>query len=250
MGKVFSKHFWTDGPGSFVVAVLIALTIRWAFVEAYVIPSPSMLPTLLIHDHIFVNKFVYGLRVPFTDHWMAHFESPKRGDVVVFRYPDNPSIFYIKRVIGVPGDKIYFENGNLYVNDNLVKNDIPDGERIRDFAWLRNSDFLVDGQGGISNYNEYEETLGHRTFPVLLKKDGEESVFGPVIVPPNSYFMMGDNRDNSNDSRFWKHTFVPRDYLVGRAMFVWLSCRKDFSVIPICDPATIRWRRFFHEVIE
>src|SRR5580698_3075492 len=105
---VLSKRFWTEGPGSFVVAVLIALTIRWAFMEAYVIPSPSMLPTLLVHDHIFVNKFVYGVRVPFTENWLVKFAQPKRGEVVVFKYPENMDMFYIKRVVGLPGDKVYY----------------------------------------------------------------------------------------------------------------------------------------------
>ncbi len=250
MKKFLSKQFWTDGAGSFALAILIALTIRWGFMEPFVIPSPSMLPALLIHDHIFVNKFIYGLRVPFTDHYFIHFEKPKRGQVIVFRYPDNPSIFYIKRIIGVPGDKIYYEKDNLYVNDKLVKNEVPEGERVSDFNWLTNSDFPGEGPNAIAGYNEYEERLGHYKFGILLKKNKIDSTFGPITVPPDSYFVMGDNRDNSNDSRFWRHMFVPRDYLIGRAMFVWLSCKKDFSTVPICDPATIRWSRFFHEVIE
>ena len=94
-----NKQFWTEGPGSFAVAILIALTIRWGIMEAYVIPSGSMLPSLLINDHIFVNKFVYGLRVPFTKNWLYKNNDPKRGEVIVFKYPEEPSIFYIKRVI-------------------------------------------------------------------------------------------------------------------------------------------------------
>ena len=101
---VFSRKFWTDGAGSFFLAIGIALFIRWAFMEAYVIPSASMLPTLLIHDHIFVNKLVYGLRVPFSEKWLAHLSEPKRGEVIVFKFPHDKSTFYIKRIIGVPGD--------------------------------------------------------------------------------------------------------------------------------------------------
>src|SRR3989344_6061493 len=94
-----SKHFWTDGWGSLFLAVFIALFIRWGFIEAYVIPSGSMLPSLLIHDHIFVNKFVYGIRAPFSKSWMIKFQDPERGEVFVFRYPQDESVFYIKRII-------------------------------------------------------------------------------------------------------------------------------------------------------
>jgi signal peptidase I len=103
-----SKKFWTDGWGSIFLAIMVALTIRWAFFEAYVIPSGSMFPSLLLHDHIFVNKFVYGLRVPFSEKWLVKFSEPKRGDVVVFKYPRDMSTFFIKRVVGLPGDRIYY----------------------------------------------------------------------------------------------------------------------------------------------
>ncbi|MCB0413747.1 MAG: signal peptidase I, partial [Bdellovibrionales bacterium] len=99
MSKLTSKEFWTEGAGSFLVAIAIALFIRWALLEAYVIPSGSMLPSLLINDHIFVNKSIYGLRFPFTEEWMVKFAEPKRGEVIVFKYPENISMFYIKRVV-------------------------------------------------------------------------------------------------------------------------------------------------------
>jgi signal peptidase I len=112
-----SKKFWTDGWGSLALAVLVALFIRWGFFEAYVIPSGSMLPSLLIHDHIFVNKFVYGIRIPFSEKWMVKFSEPKKGEIIVFKYPKDMGTFFIKRVVGEPGDKIFFENGILYIND-------------------------------------------------------------------------------------------------------------------------------------
>ena len=116
-----SKHFWTEGWGSFAVAIGIALVIRWALVEAYVIPSASMLPSLLIHDHIFVNKLAYGIRAPFSENWLTKFREPTRGEVIVFKYPKDMSTFFIKRIVGIPGDKVKFENGILYINAHRLR---------------------------------------------------------------------------------------------------------------------------------
>ena len=249
MKAILNKKFWTEGAGSFVVAIGIALTIRWAFMEAYVIPSPSMLPSLLVHDHIFVNKFVYGLRVPFTEKWMFRFGEPQRGEVIVFKYPEDMSMFYIKRVVGVPGDKVFYENGNLYINDEIIKNEVPQ-KRAEDFDWLRDEDFSGEGPGAKSLYTHYEERLGEHSFSILMKKGRGGGVRGPYIVPEEQYFVMGDNRDNSNDSRYWPtYTFVPRENLVGRAMFVWLSCDETLPILSfLCNPLEIRWKRFFHSV--
>lgn len=246
------KRFWTEGPGSFALAILIALTIRWALMEAYVIPSGSMLPSLLIHDHIFVNKMVYGLRVPFTEKWMVKFSEPKRGEVIVFKYPEDKSIFYIKRVVGIPGDKVFYENGNLYVNDKLIEKRVPTTKKD-EFDWLRDDDFNGKGPGALDFYEHWQEQLEDQSHSILLEKGRRSEVFGPVEVPPDSYFVMGDNRNNSKDSRYWssEHTFVPRDNLVGRAMFVWLSCEKTLPVASfLCNPLELRWRRFFHSVHE
>lgn len=247
-----SKHFWTEGHGSVAVAILVALTIRWLLLEAYVIPSGSMLPELLINDHIFVNKLTYGIRVPFSEKWITTFNQPQRGDVIVFKYPLDKSTFFIKRLIGMPGDKIFWENGTLYINDKPVEK-VPPASSVN-FDWLSDEDFKsngVDVGDRKEYYVHFTEKLpvveGIKDHSVILHR-GNYSSFGPFVVPENSYFMMGDNRDRSQDSRYWGP--MPKDNIVGKAMFVWLSCEEAWHPfgLPICNPVTIRFKRFFHPV--
>ena len=241
------KKFWTDGTGSLALAVLIALFIRWLFLEAYVIPSGSMLPSLLINDHIFVNKLVYGIRVPFSEKWLVKLSQPKTGEVIVFKYPRDMSTFFIKRIVGQAGDKIYYENGTLFINDQPMQKLPPPQEN--DFAWLRNADFQRDGMSweGLDNYTLFMEDLKGLPHNVLLRNGENPEKFGPVVVPPDHLFVMGDNRNNSLDSRSWG--FVPMENILGRAMFVWLSCEETLPVVNfLCNPFTVRWLRFFHSV--
>lgn len=229
-----------EGVGSFVLAILIALTIRWLFLEAYVIPSGSMLPSLLIHDHIFVNKLAYGVRVPFSKVWMLEMSKPTNGEVIIFKYPEDESITFIKRVIGIPGDKVLYENGKLYINDQLIEQKLATDQTA--FKALRDADFRV---GNTSDYENYVETLNSITYDTLVAKSEVPPGFGPYTIPEKSYFVMGDNRNRSHDSRFWG--MVPEENIMGRALFVWLSCEETLPVLSfLCNPLTIRWNRFFH----
>lgn len=247
-----SKKFWTDGWGSLFLAVFIALFIRWGFLEAYVIPSGSMLPSLLINDHIFVNKITYGLRVPFSEKWLMKFREPQRGEVVVFKFPQDMNTFFIKRIVAKPGDKVYYENGSLYINDKVVEKKVPVSQD--EFNWLRDVDFQRDGNINDSkdNYVGFTEAIpvdesSYHDHAILLRKGDVYDTFGPVTVPEGHLFVMGDNRMNSHDSRGWG--FLPQQNILGEAMFVWLSCEDKFETVPfLCNPLTLRWKRFFHVV--
>lgn len=256
---MFNRKFWTQGAGSYAIAILIALTIRWALMEAYVIPSGSMLPSLLIHDHIFVNKMVYGVRVPFSESWLARFKTPTVGEVIVFKYPEDlrrgVTTFFIKRVVGVGGDKIEYKDGQLFRNDKPVPLNPPltDVEK-EEFARMTDEDFQRDNNpyDNKENYIHYIEDLGEVKHNVLLNRSRRaEFEKDTWEVPPGHLFAMGDNRDNSSDSRVWG--FVKEEYVLGRAMFIWLSCERTLSdqtpvLNVLCNPLALRWNRFFKQV--
>lgn len=228
------------------LAVFVALTIRWLFVEAYVIPTGSMLPSILINDHIFVNKLVYGIRVPFTKQWMIKFKEPEKGEVLIFRKPQQEDIYFVKRIIGTPGDKIFYDGNELHVN----------GEKIESFHSTDSWDFDFVSSKDLSGtpkslFYHNKEVLNQHKYSVLIRKDMIPEPIAEmnheIIVPPGHYFVMGDNRNNSYDSRFWG--FVPEENVIGRAMFVWLSCDEKLSFLPfLCNPLEVRGTRLFHAV--
>ncbi len=181
------KNIIREYVEAFAIAIVLALIIRAFVVQAFKIPSGSMIPTLLVGDHILVSKFIYGVRVPFTDIKIFDFREPKREEVIVFIYPKDESKDFIKRVIGVEGDKIAIKDKKLYINDELY--DDPYG-----------------------SYKDHTIIPGH-----VQPRDN----FGPVVVPKDSLFVMGDNRDRSADSRFWG--FVTLNKVRGKAFLIYWS---------------------------
>ena len=193
---------------SFFPIILLVLVVRSFVAEPFRIPSASMMPTLEVGDFILVNKFTYGLRLPVLNSEIVDFGDPERGDIIVFRYPENPEIDYIKRVVGIGGDEVVYRDKVLYIN----------GERAE-----QNIAGTYSGNGGgavMTGASERIETLPGAEHHILVWPDRPDRDFS-FTVPENEYFVMGDNRDNSRDSRFWGT--VPDDNMIGKAFFVWMN---------------------------
>lgn len=193
---------------SFFPVILAVLVLRSFIVEPFRIPSGSMMPTLLVGDFILVNKFDYGLRLPVLNSKIVDIGEPQRGDVVVFRYPRDPSVDYIKRVVGLPGDRIGYYNKVVYINGKPA-GQIPDGVYIGKGAGV-----------SMSGASRRREQLGKVQHDILVMPH-TSGVEGEFTVGKGQYFVMGDNRDNSNDSRYWGT--VPEANLVGKAFRIWMN---------------------------
>ena len=200
--------------------VLIVFLVRAVLFEPFRIPSGSMKPTLLEGDFILVNKSIYGIKMPLTGTKLINVSQPKRGDVIVFRYPNDTSIDFIKRVVGVPGDKIRYENKIVYINDEPMTQ-----------TFIENTQD-VDLSGHTHEVKELSENLYNTLHKIWINQDqGDDKK--EVTVPAGHYFMMGDNRDASDDSRFWG--FVSQELILGKASYIWMSwdmVNKD-----------VRWKR-------
>ena len=215
MDMVKKKSFYKEWIEPFLIAAIVALFIRQFVVEAFKIPSGSMIPTLTIGDHLLVNKFVYGPRIPFTDTRIFTWKEPKRGEVIVFKYPENEDKNFIKRVVGLPGDKIQIVNGKLYINDQVVPikaTGAPEDKSVEEGSFFGKPVF-------------YEEQLGAVMHTIQYLVDQSAKNDGPWLVPKDSVFVMGDNRDNSQDSRFWG--FVRENKILGRAFIIYWSWDGD-----------------------
>ena len=200
---------------SFLPILLIVLFLRSFLAEPFRIPSGSMLPTLLIGDYILVNKYEYGIKLPITKTQVIEISKPQRGDVVVFRYPANEKINFIKRVIGIPGDKIEYIDKKVYVNDiEYIKNKKATHQYIDDFG-REELDIFIESQ----DKKKYH----------ILNDNMSPANDDEFEVPEKHYFVMGDNRDHSSDSRYWG--FVPEENLVGEAFLIWMNFNsKNFSL--------------------
>lgn len=236
---------WPRALLSLFGAVVLMLAIRWALFEPYVIPSGSMLPTLLIKDHILVNKFAYGLRLPFTSHYLIHFSNPEHGEVVVFRSVEDDEVFIIKRVIGVPGDEVSVSgDGQIAINGvPIPRRELNEEETAKVFEkW---PDEARDD--AISRFIVAEEKPEHGPHFTLTEKQAAPMEAQVYKVEPGHVFMMGDNRDHSADSRSWGQ--LPIDRILGRASAIWLSCEESLeNPSQLCDPERLRWSRIFTRI--
>jgi signal peptidase I len=286
--RIGKQGTWLSAIALLLSPLIIIFSFRWVLYEPFVIPSSSMEPTLLINDHIFVNKFVYGVRSPFVKNgWLFNWNTPKRGDVIVFKYPKNPKVFYIKRLIGIPGDQVKIISGQISVNDEpwvlrpldqfyddkgdpvsdefqYAGESVPDYEALEKF---KNSGTLNKTQDELKKLSQkeiqkkIEEKIKNENLSSVARfersehfvkrnknEEGADNSVKEFVVPKNTYFVMGDNRDQSSDSRSWG--FVDHNLLVGRASIIWLSCEKTLETAPMfCDPAMFRLPRFFKKVL-
>lgn len=225
--KIRSQHLrpplWLEYTGSFFPVILFVFVLRSFVVEPFKIPSGSMIPTLLVGDLILVNKFAYGIRLPVIDKKIIEVGDPKRGDVMVFRYPVNPQLDYIKRVVGVGGDVVEYRDKTLYINGKKQPlNPLPDYYDSNDLGYFKQFEETLSGKHHriLNNEDAPDFTIGLDKFP--FKENCSYDVTGfRCKVPKDHYFMMGDNRDNSSDSRVWG--FVSDDQVVGKAFLVWMN---------------------------
>ena len=215
-----------DYARSFFPVFFIVLVLRSFVVEPFRIPSASMMPTLLIGDFILVNKYEYGVRLPVLNNKVLNVESPRRGDIAVFRYPENPRIPFIKRVVAVPGDKVAYFNKTLYVNGK------PDSQKYDGL-------YEDDGPGRQMDGWQKLRTVSGDVEHEILHSPERPSKTVELTVPEGHYFVLGDNRDNSKDSRFWG--FVPDELLMGRAFYIWMNwSNKRWWYIPSWN---VEWGR-------
>ncbi len=208
------EPIWVDYARSFFPILLFVFVLRAFIIEPYRIPTGSMEPTLLVGDFIVVNKFTYGIRLPIINKKVVAFNEPARGDVMVFRFPPDPKVNFIKRVIGLPGDKIIYQNKQLFINGELIPKTL-----------LRTQTNTSDN--GSYQVRVFQEVLPDASHDIYETLGASQDI--SLTVPMGHYFVLGDNRDASDDSRFWG--FVPEENIIGKAFGLWMSWdSQDFTV--------------------
>nr|WP_284380718.1 signal peptidase I [Litoribrevibacter albus] len=209
LDKIAKEPYLVELSKSFFPVFFVVLVVRSFLVEPFQIPSGSMLPTLKVDDFILVNKFEYGVRLPVAGTKVIPYKDPARGDVMVFKFPNNPKINFIKRVVGLPGDRIRYQDKQLFINNQLIETQLAQAPSL---------------QNRMGRYTEQLGAVSHS----IYKANSSARVNKTWVVPEGHYFVMGDNRDNSNDSRFWG--FVPDNLVVGKAFAVWMHWESIFSL--------------------
>lgn len=229
--------------------IAFVLVLRSFLYEPFQIPSGSMMPTLLVGDFILVEKFTYGLKDPVARKQFVDFGKPERGDIIVFKYPEDPMVDYIKRVVATPGDRIIYRNKRIYIQ-KPCEDGKPCESKPVDLKFENNNEFAQN----YSRLNKYTETFDGKEHQILQNPDRPSmemtyydqpnTAINEWVVPEGHYFVLGDNRDNSRDSRFWG--FVPEENLVGKAVAIWMSFefeRTQDSVLPSFVPTGVRFER-------
>lgn len=232
--------------------ILIVFLFRSFIIEPFRIPSGSMMPTLLSGDFIAVTKWSYGIKNPLTNATWIRTDEPQRGDVIVFKYPEDTKVDYIKRVVGLPGDEITYRNKQLYIRRACTAG--QECESPLPVEMIPTGEYMAQGLGYTERYLVFKEKLGHTEHETMVNPRApeflahyyrqEDGFLGTWTVPEDCYFVMGDNRDNSRDSRFWG--FVPRDYIIGKTVGIWLSLEFDndgSGLLPSWLPSGIRFER-------
>jgi signal peptidase I len=217
--------WWIEYPKSFFPIILIVFCLRSFLVEPFKIPSGSMIPTLLVGDFILVNKYTYGIRLPVVNLKIIDMNKPKRGEVMVFRFPEDPSIDYIKRIVGLPGDTVTYQNKQLSINNIPIQLE-SDG----DYKYIEDGLVYIYAQ-------RFKEHMDGNEYDILINKEMPNIQLSAVLdfpnrenctfdqigfsckIPEGNYFTLGDNRDGSSDSRYWG--FVPEENIVGKAFLIW-----------------------------
>ena len=249
LASIHPENPLLENARSLFPVIAVVFILRSFIYEPFQIPSGSMMPTLLVGDFILVEKFTYGIKEPVWQNKLIPVGEPKRGDVAVFKYPEDPRVDYIKRVVGLAGDRIVYKDKRLYL---IPADKVADGDKYEplDMKFLGEQDF-VDEETTMNVYSEILGEVAHKVLFNPMRRDHTSYYYQQPdtyvyewVVPEGHYFMMGDNRDNSRDSRYWG--FVPEQNLVGKAVAIWTSFefyRTEDDLLPTWIPSGIRFNR-------